>query len=94
MPEVMRWQRSSLVSLGNCTKAFADLALELLKDCGMILKPAIPDSQRQTFVGTDFATELPSSQQSQAGQQDGLCGKDASRNPGERRWHRLGLRSA
>jgi len=57
----------------------------------MILKPAIPDSQRQTFVGTDLATEFPSSQQSQAGQQDGLRGKDASRNPGERKSSRLGL---
>ena len=60
----------------------------------MILKPSFLDCQRQTFVGTDLATELPSSQRLQAGQQDGLLGKDASRNPGERRSSRLGLRSA
>jgi hypothetical protein len=60
----------------------------------MILKPPFLDCQRQTFVGTDLATELPSPQQLQAGQQDGLPGKDASGNPGERRSSRLGLRSA
>jgi len=68
----------------------------------MILKPPFLDCQRQTFVGTDLATELPSPQQSQAGQQDGLrvawvlarSAKDAGGNPGERRSSRFGLRSA